>query len=321
MSDISTKRLMLFSGSSNLELAKSIATELGCGLGKVKLDRFSDGEIYVKYLESVRGADVFVLQTCSHPINENIMELLVMIDALKRASARCISAVMPYFGYARQDKKISAREPITSKLLADLVSTAGADRVLSMDLHAGQIQGFFNVPVDHLTAIPLLASYFKEKNFENAAVVSPDVGGVKRASKFADRLHASLAIMDKRRSSHNVAAVLHVIGDVRDKSVIIVDDLIDTAGTVIASAEYLLTEGAKEVYVTCTHAVLSGQACQRLREAPIKEVVVTDTVPIPEEKRSENLTVISVSSILAKTIRHVYGDESVSELFEGDNLL
>ena len=316
---VTKKRLSLFSGTSSPKLAADIAKALNIELGKCEISRFSNGEIYVRFLESVRGCDVFVLQTCCDPINDNILELLIMIDALKRASAKRISAVIPFFGYARQDRKTSAREPITAKLFADILTTAGADRVLTMDLHAGQLQGFFNIPVDHLTAVPLLASYFVNKKLKNVVAVSPDIGGVPRAFKFAERIKASLAILNKRRPDHNVAEVLNVIGEVEGKSAILIDDMIDTGGSVSEGVKFLISQRAKEVYVAATHPIFSDNVVEKLTCAPIKEIVVTDTLPIPPGKRMSNLTVLSISKILEETIYNVYMDESVSEIFEGDN--
>jgi ribose-phosphate pyrophosphokinase len=312
---------MIFSGSSNIELGKEIVNYLGTRLGMVKLSRFSDGEIYVKFLESVRGADVFVIQTLSAPVNTNLMELLIMIDALKRASARKISAVIPHYGYSRQDKKTTAREPITAKLVADLLSSTGIDRMLSMDLHAGQIQGFFNVPVDHLTALPVLVSYFKEKKIKNLVVVSPDVGRVKLAKKFSDKLDSGLAILHKTRPAHNIAEVGQVVGDVKGKIALLVDDMIDTAGTITEGAVTLLREGAAEVLACATHPVLSGPAIDRLQKSAIKEVVVTNTIPLDDNKKIDKLKILSIAPIFAQTILNVFEDKSVSEIFEDDNLL
>ena len=316
---VTKKKLSLFSGTSSPVLAADIAKVLNIELGKCEISRFSNGEIYIRFLESVRGCDVFVLQTCCDPINDNILELLIMIDALKRASAKRISAIIPFFGYARQDRKTSAREPITAKLFADILTTAGADRVLTMDLHAGQLQGFFNIPVDHLTAVPLLASYFLNKKLKNVVAVSPDIGGVPRAFKFAERIKASLAILNKRRPNHNIAEVLNVIGEVEGKSAILIDDMIDTGGSISEGVKFLISKRAKEVYVAATHPIFSGDVVEKLTSTPVKEIVVTDTLPIPTEKRMKNLTILSISKILAETIYNVYTDESVSQIFEGDN--
>lgn len=319
MREITRKKLMIFSGRSYPELGRQIAGHLGISLGKVNLKTFSNGELYVRYEDSVRGADVFVVQTCSEPINANIMELLLMIDALNRASAKRISAVIPYYGYSRQDKKTLAREPISARLVADIIRIAGADRILTMDLHAGQIQGFFSGPMDHLTAVPLLASYISRRSFQELVIVSPDAGRVKMANKYTDHLGAPMAVLHKRRPGHNKTEVLHVIGEVKGKTTVLVDDMIDTAGTMTASAEALLKVGAKEVYACATHGLFSGPARERIDASPLKKVVVTNTVPIPEERMSEKVEVLSIASIFANTIASVFKDESVSELFGGDN--
>ncbi len=312
--------MMFFSGSSNPGLGREISQHLGIDLGKVKLSQFSDGEIYVKYLESVRGADVFVLQTLWAPVNKNLMELLIMADALKRASAKKVSAVIPHYGYARQDKKTTSREPITAKLVADLLSVTGIDRVVTMDLHAGQIQGFFDVPVDHLTALPILSRYFSQKDFKNLIVVSPDVGRVKLAKKYSDKLGSGLAILHKTRPSHNVAEVGEVVGDVKGKTALLVDDMIDTAGTITEGAKTLLREGVKEVYACATHGVFSGPALERLKDSAIKEIVVTNTIPLTKEKYLDKIKVLSIASIFSQAILNVYEDESISAIFEDDNL-
>ncbi|MDI6689809.1 MAG: ribose-phosphate pyrophosphokinase [Actinomycetota bacterium] len=312
-------RLMVFSGSANLDLGQEIAQYIGIELGKIKLHRFSDGEIYVRYLESVRGADVFVIQSLCAPINENLMELLIMIDALKRASAERISAVIPYYGYARQDKKTLAREPITAKLVADVLSVAGIDRMISMDIHAGQTQGFFDVPVDHLTAVPILADYFQEKRLENLVVVSPDVGRVKTAKRYSDRLNADIAILHKTRPAHNVSETTHVIGKVKGKVTLLIDDIIDTAGTMVGGAQTLKDHGATEIYACATHPVLSGSAVEKLGSSLIKEVVVTNTIPVPQKKRIKKFKVVSIAPLFAKTIVNVHEDKSVSELLGGDD--
>lgn len=319
MREITRKKLMIFSGRSYPELGRQIAGHLGISLGKVNLKTFSNGELYVRYEDSVRGADVFVVQTCSEPINANIMELLLMIDALNRASAKRISAVIPYYGYSRQDKKTLAREPISARLVADIIRIAGADRILTMDLHAGQIQGFFSGPMDHLTAVPLLASYISRRSFQELVIVSPDAGRVKMANKYTDHLGAPMAVLHKRRPGHNKTEVLHVIGEVKGKTTVLVDDMIDTAGTMTASAEALLKVGAKEVYACATHGLFSGPARERIDASPLKKVVVANTVPIPEERMSEKVEVLSIASIFANTIASVFKDESVSELFGGDN--
>jgi len=311
-----TKKLKIFTGNANPELAEEIAAYLGIELGKSKVSYFSDGEICVAIDESVRGADVFVIQPTCPPANQNVMELLIMIDALKRASARRICAVLPYYGYARQDRKLKARDPITAKLLADLITAAGAHRVLAMDLHAGQIQGFFDIPVDHLLGVPILAEYFQSLGIEDPIVVSPDVGGVARARDLASRLETTIAIVDKRRPQPNVAEVLHLVGDVKGRTAILVDDIIDTAGTIVKAAEALLERGAKEVYACCTHPVLSGPARERLEASPLKEVVVTNTIPVPPEKRFSRLKVLTVAPIFGESIIRIHEDLSVSKLFE-----
>ncbi len=320
MKEVTRKRLMIFSGRSYPELGRQIAGHLGTGLGRVELKTFSNGELYVRYEESVRGSDAFVIQTCSEPINDHIMELLLMIDALERASAKRISAVIPYYGYSRQDKKTLAREPISARLVCDLLAAAGADRILTMDLHAGQIQGFFSGPVDHLTAVPLLASYISRQNFQDLVIVSPDAGRVKMANKYTDHLGVPMAILHKRRPGHNRAEVLHVIGEVEGKTAVLVDDMIDTAGTMAASAQALIDAGAAEVYACATHGIFSGPARERLDASPLKKVVVTNTLPIPEERLSEKVEILSIASIFANTIASVFKDESVSELFGGDNM-
>ncbi|MBS3909727.1 MAG: ribose-phosphate diphosphokinase [Actinobacteria bacterium] len=319
MASEESKRLMMFSGRSIPALAQEIAGHLGIHLGEVELATFSSGEIYVRYLESVRGAEVFVVQTLCDPINDYLVELLIMIDALKRASAHRISAVVPFYGYARQDKKAAAREPITAKLVADILMTAGINRVITVDLHAGQIQGFFNVPVDHLTGLPLLVDYFKEKNLENLVIVSPDVGRVKMAKKFSDRIGATLAILHKSRPAHNVAEISHVIGEVEGRPCLLVDDMVDTAGTLSNGAQALMEHGAKEVFAAATHPVLSGPAIDRIAKSPIKELVVLDTLPIPENKLLSRIKVVSIAQLFAEAIRNVYEDRSVSELFDGQN--
>ena len=315
------KSMALFSGSVNPELAKSIADELGVKLGEVELEKFSNGEIYARYKKSIRGADVFLIQSVAgEHVNDALMELLIMTDAAKRASARTISAVITHYGYSRQDRKAAAREPITAKLVADMLTAAGVDRVISIDLHQNQIQGFFDVPVDHLTALPILANYFKAKDFpkEKVCVVSPDVGRAKAAKKLSDMLEADLAIMHKGRPGHNKAEITALIGDVDGKICIINDDMIDTGGTIAAAAETLRANGAEEVYICCTHPVLSGPAYEKLNDSCAEEVVVCDTIPVPEERLGDKIKVVSVASLLARAISNVYGNESVSELFDPD---
>ncbi|MCL4310176.1 MAG: ribose-phosphate pyrophosphokinase [Actinomycetota bacterium] len=320
-----SKRLMVFSGRSVPELGQKIAEHLQIQLGDIETKTFSNGEIYVRYRENIRGSDVFLIQSASSPVNDNLMELLIMIQAARLASARRITAVMPWLGYCRQDKKSAGREPISAKLVADLVQVAGADRVLTMDLHTGQVQGFFDIPVDHMTALSILAGHFRMKQIpsEELVIVSPDVGGVKRAKKFADKLGDSvdLAILTKTRPKHNVAEIMEIIGDVRDRVAIMVDDMIDTAGTITAGAEVIMEMGAREVYAVCTHPVLSGPAYERLEACPVKEVVVTDTLPLNPEKKTSKIRVLSTAVTLADTIQSVFRDESVSRLFEGDDQL
>jgi len=314
----SGKRMMVFSGTSNREWAEDVAEHLGVELGNVKISKFANGEIYVRFLESVRGADVFLLQSVCTPVNDCLMELLIMVDAAKRASARTITAVVSHYGYARQDKKSAAREPITAKLVADLMTTAGVDRVIAMDLHQGQIQGFFNQPVNHLTALPILADYFESLNLENMCIVSPDVGRAKACKKLADMLGASLAIMHKGRPEHNVAEITHVIGEVSGKNCIIADDMIDTAGSVTEGAKALIQKGAESVYVCATHGIFSPPAYERIESSPAVEVVVTNTLPVPDERRHGKIRVLSVAPLFAHAIQNVYNDESVSELFDPD---
>lgn len=312
---IFNRKLKIFSGNANLNLAEEIAEYLGVSVGEAKVSRFSDGEIHVKINESVRGADVFVIQPTCDPVNDNIMELLIMIDALKRASARRITAVIPYYGYARQDRKARARDPITAKLLANLITASGATRVVTMDLHAGQIQGFFDIPVDHLPGVPILAEYFTSKNIGDTIVVSPDLGGVTRSRDMAERIGASIAIIDKRRPEPNVAEIMNIIGDVNGKTVVMIDDIIDTAGTITQGAQALLERGAKEIYACCTHGVLSGPAIERLEKSPIKEVIVTNTISVPEQKVFDKIRVLSVAPLLGEAIIRIHEDLSVSKLF------
>ena len=312
------RRMMVFSGTSNPELAEGIAEHLGIELGNVKIRTFANGEIYVRYLESVRGADVFCVQSICCPVNHMLMEMLIMIDAAKRASARSITAVISHYGYARQDKKSAAREPITAKLVADLLTTAGADKVIAMDLHQGQIQGFFDQPVNHLTALPILADYFENLKLTNCVIVSPDVGRVKVAKKFADMLGGDLAIMHKGRPQHNVAEITHVIGEVAGKTCIVIDDMIDTAGSITEGAKSLKNAGAGDIYVAATHGIFSPPAFERIESSPIKEVVVTNTVPVAEERRHGSIRVLSVAPLFAHAVENVFNNESVSELFDPD---
>lgn len=310
--------IKIFAGNSNQALAIDIAKLAGVPMGDSKVNVFSDGEISVNIYETVRGSDVFVIQSTSTPVNDNLMELLIMIDAFKRASAGRITAVIPYYGYARQDRKVKARDPITAKLVADLITSAGADRVLTMDLHAAQIQGFFTIPVDHLIGAPLLSSYFIHNGFvdEGTVVVSPDLGSVTRARNFANRLNATLAIIDKRRLKVNVSEVMNIIGDIKGKRALLIDDMIDTAGTVVHAAEALMEKGASEVYACCTHGILSGPAIERIEKSCIKELIVTNTIPLPLEKTISKLRVLSVASVFAEAIYRIYEDLPVSTLFE-----
>ncbi len=310
------KTLKLFSGNSNPALAKEICGYLDIALGEATVSSFSDGEIRVRIEENVRGADVFVMQSCCPPVNTAILELLIMIDALKRSSAYRITAVIPYFGYARQDRKDQPRVPITAKLMADLITTAGADRVLTMDLHAGQIQGFFNIPVDHLYALPVLLDYISNHGGEDLTVVSPDAGGVERARAFAKRLQAQLAIIDKRREGPNNAQVMNIIGDVEGRNALLLDDMIDTAGTIVQGAQACADKGARNVWAGCTHAVLSGPALERLQASCLTEIVVTNTIPLNgKEQQCPKLRVLSVAPLLGEAITRIHAEESVSSLF------
>ena len=313
-----TKRMLVFSGTSNPELAEGVVRHLGIELGNVKIRSFANGEIYVRYLESVRGADVFIIQSVCSPVNDSLMELLIMVDAAKRASARTITAVITHYGYARQDKKSAAREPITAKLVADLLTVAGVNRVITMDLHQGQIQGFFNQPVNHLTALPILADYFESLHLDDLVVVSPDVGRAKACKKLSNMLGAELAIMHKGRPEHNVAEITHVIGNVEGKNCLIADDMIDTGGSITEGAKALIKHGAKSVYVTATHGIFSPPAFDRIDAAPITELVVTNTIPVPEENQHGKLRVLSVAPLFAHALQNVFNDESVSELFDPD---
>ena len=310
--------LKIFSLSSNEPLASSIAEEMGVELGKSSVKHFSDGEIQISIEESIRGCDVFIVQSTSAPVNENLMELLIMVDAVKRASARTVNVVMPYYGYARQDRKARSREPITAKLVANLLETAGATRVVLLDLHAPQIQGFFDILIDHLVGVPLLSDHFKSKGFEgnDLVIVSPDHGGVTRARKMAERLKAPIAIIDKRRPKPNVAEVMNIVGNVEGKTCILIDDIIDTAGTITIGAAALKESGAKEVYACCTHPVLSGPAIERIENSVIKELVVTDSIQLSEDKKSPKIHQLSVAKLLADAIVRIYENKSVSKLFD-----
>jgi ribose-phosphate pyrophosphokinase len=308
--------LKLISGNSNIPMAKEICDHLGVALGATTVSAFSDGEILVRIEENVRGMDVFVVQSCSDPVNKNIMELLIMIDALKRSSARRITAVIPYFGYARQDRKDQPRVPVTAKLVADLITTAGANKVLTMDLHAGQIQGFFNIPVDHLYATPVILNYLRSMELKDLVVVSPDAGGVERARAFAKRLNANLAIIDKRREGPNQTKIMNIIGDVDNRDVLLLDDMIDTAGTIAQGAQACADKGARRVLAGCSHAVLSGPALQRLNDSVIDQVIVTNTIPMAgKDQVCKKIRVLSVAPLLGEAIRRIHNEESVSSLF------
>jgi len=316
-------QLQIFSLTGNPQLAEEIAAEVKTPLSACEVVRFADGETMVKIDESVRGNHVYVIQPTCAPVNDTLMELLIMIDALKRASAKTINLMMPYFGYARQDRKSKPREPITAKLVANLLTAAGATRVITMDLHASQIQGFFDVPIDDFFALPILAKYFIDRNFNNEeiVVVSPDHGGAGRARKFAEALSAPIAIIDKRRPRPNEVEVVGLIGDVKGKKAIIVDDMIDTAGSICNAVDALLKEGATEVYTTCTHALLSGPAIERIKESPMKELVTTNTVPLAPEKRIDKITQLSVAPILGRAIQHIHANKPVSDLFNMEGFL
>ena len=311
----SGNKIKIFSGNSNPELAQKIASQLGVELGDAVVTRFSDGEISVNINESVRGVDAFIIQSTCSPVNRHLMEMLIMIDAFKRASAGRITAVIPYYGYARQDRKAKARDPITAKLVANLLTAAGADRILTMDLHANQIQGYFDIPVDHLLGGRILMEHFEKMNIEDLVVVSPDHGSVARARTFAQYLDSPIAIVDKRRPKDNVSEVMNIIGDVRDKNLIILDDMIDTAGTLCNAAEALKKFGAKNIYACCTHPVLSGPAIERIQSSELTEVIVLDTIPLPEEKRIEKIKILSTAPLFASAIEKIFDCESVSVLF------
>lgn len=314
----SDRRIKVFSGNANQDLAKAICKELGLPLGDSVVKTFSDGEISVNINETVRGIDVFVVQSFSLPkVNDYLMELLIMIDALKRASAGRITAVIPYYGYARQDRKAKARDPISAKLVANLIVAAGADRVLTMDLHAAQIQGYFDIPLDHLKGVPLLADYFKQKGIKDLVVVSPDLGSVTRTRDLSNKLDAPIAIVDKRRPEPNVSEIMNIIGDVNGKNVILIDDMIDTAGTIVNAAKALKEMGAKDVYACCTHGVFSGPAALRLKDSAISELVVLDTIDISADMRAlENVTLLSVAPVFSEAIRRIFNNDSVSTMFE-----
>lgn len=313
------RNIKVFTGNSHSQLAQDITDILDVPLGKSKVSTFSDGEISVDINETVRGNDVFIVQSTSSPVNNNLMELLIMIDAFKRASAGRITAVIPYYGYARQDRKVKSRDPITAKLVADLLTAAGAHRVLTMDLHAAQIQGYFNIPVDHLLGAPILAEHFISKGLidqEDVVVVSPDLGSVTRARKFADNLHAPIAIIDKRRPKANVSEIMNIIGDVEGKRCILIDDMIDTAGTIANAANALKDLGAKNIYACCTHGVLSGPAMDRINNSVIEELVMLNTIPLREDLETNKIRSISVAPLFAEAIKRIYDDQPISKLFE-----
>jgi len=314
----SSRNIKIFTGNANSALADEVVDILGLPLGKIEVGRFSDGEISVSAAETVRGCDVFLIQSTNAPVNDNLMELLIMIDAMRRASAGRINAVIPYFGYARQDRKTRARDPITARLVANLVTAAGADRVVTMDLHAAQIQGFFDIPVDHLLAMPLLANHYIRRNFtgEDLCIISPDLGSVTRVRNFASKLSCPLAIIDKRRQRANTSEVMNLIGDVKGKKCILFDDMVDTAGTLVKAADALMKNGAKDVYACCTHAVLSGPAIKRLEESVIKELVVTNTIAMPMEKKNTKTRMISIAPVFAEAIERIYNNLPVSSLFQ-----
>ncbi len=314
--ELGSKKLKVFSANANKKLAEDICKSLGLQLGQAEVTRFRDGEIRVRIGETVRGVEVFIVQPLNNPSSENLMELLVMIDAMKRASAKEVCAVIPYYAYARQDRKTQPRDAIAAKLVANLITAAGADRVVTLDLHAGQIQGFFDIPVDNLRGIPIIHKYLMQKDLDDVIVVSPDVGGVVRSRELADRLECSIAIVDKRRPRPNVAEVMNIIGDVEGKTAIMIDDLIDTGGTIVNAAEALIERGAKEVYACSSHAVFSDPAVELLQNSPLKEVIVTDSIHLPAEKQIPKLTVLSVAPLFAEAIRRIFEELSVSYLFD-----
>jgi ribose-phosphate pyrophosphokinase len=309
------KDYKIFAGNSNMELAEEIASIMGKPLGKSKVEKFSDGEISVSLWETVRGVDAYIIQSTSDPVNDNLMELLIMIDAMKRASAGRINAVIPYYGYARQDRKSKARDPITSKLVANMLVAAGVDRVVTMDLHATQIQGFFDIPVDHLVGMPILVKYFKRKKLKDLVIVSPDHGSVTRARNMAEPLGVPIAIVDKRRQKANVSEVMNIIGDIEGKNCILMDDMIDTAGTITNAANAIKELGANEVYACATHGVLSGPAIERIEKSAIKEMILLNTVPIPKEKLIDKIRILSVAPLFSEAMSNIYTNESVSKLF------
>ena len=308
--------LKILSGNSNIQLAQAICKGLDISLGKANVKKFSDGEIQVEIEDNVRGMDVFVVQSTCTPVNRSLMELLIMMDAIKRASAERITAVIPYYGYARQDRKVAPRVPITAKLVADLITTAGANRILTVDLHAGQIQGFFNIPVDHLYSAPVMVEFIKEKYTDNLVIVSPDAGGVERARAFAKRLGSNLAIIDKRRPQPNESNIMNIIGDIEGKTALLLDDMVDTAGTLTQSANALIEKGATKVVACCTHPVLSGQAVEKINQSALQDLVVTDTIPVAKEAQScSKIVVLSVAELLGEAIKRIHSNDSVSSLF------
>ena len=313
--NIHGKDIKLFACNSNIPLAEKIAAQLGLPLSKCTVSTFSDGEITVSIGETVRGSDVFIIQSTCTPVNNNLMELLIMIDAMKRASAGRITAVIPYFGYARQDRKSKSRDPISAKLVADLISAAGADRVLTMDLHAAQIQGFFNIPLDHLEGMPILSQYIERKELDDLVIVSPDLGSVNRARKIANRLDVPIAIIDKRRPKPNVSEIMNIIGDIKDKNLLIIDDIIDTAGTLCNAANALKERGAKSVRACATHGILSGPAIERIEASALEELILLDTIPLAEDKKLGKIKVETVAPLFAQAIQRIYADQSVSTLF------
>lgn len=313
--NIHGSNIKIFAANASKELAQKIADQLGLPLSKCEVSTFSDGEISISVQETVRGSDVFVIQSTCTPVNNNLMELLIMIDALKRASAGRITAVIPYFGYARQDRKSKPRDPISAKLVADLITAAGADRVLTMDLHAAQIQGFFDIPLDHLEGMSILAKHFEKESIEDMVIVSPDFGSVGRARKFAGRLDVPIAIIDKRRPRPNVSEIMHIIGDIKDKNIVIIDDIIDTAGTLCNAANALKERGAKSVRACATHGILSGKAVENIEKSAIEELIILDTIPLAPEKKLDKIKVETVASVFARAIQRIYSDQSVSTLF------
>jgi ribose-phosphate pyrophosphokinase len=306
----------IFAGNSHHELAEEIASIMGKPLGKSTVSKFSDGEISVSLWETVRGIDAYIVQSTCDPVNDNLMELLIMIDAMKRASAGRINAVIPYYGYARQDRKAKARDPITAKLVADLITSAGADRVVTMDLHAPQIQGYFNIPVDHLLGMPILVKYFREMRLDDLVIVSPDHGSVTRARNMAHPLDAPIAIVDKRRPKANVSEIMNIIGDIEGKNVVLVDDMIDTAGTITNAANMMKDMGAKEVYACATHPILSGPAIERIQDSAIKELILLNTIPLPESKRIDKIRLLSVAPLFAEAMIRIFTNDSISRLFD-----